>query len=160
MDALTVYPCGGCLDLVTWEQDAICCDTCNVWSHKVCVGMSTSFFTHLASSDVSWICPQSTCNQPNYSSIILNTPEVSSDNNTYSTIADSMRSHSASDHEVTPISPVSPIVSDSISEFQSDSLTVRPVGSPQAASSPKVPPGKPPRRPFKKDNFKNSIINC
>ena len=126
----------------------------------MCVGMSTSFFTHLASSDVSWICPQSTCNQPNYSSIILNTPEVSSGNNPYSTIVDSMRSInscSVSDHDVTPISPVSPIVNESISVFQSDSLAIRPVGSPQAASLPKVPPGNPPQRPFK-DNFKISII--
>ena len=123
--------------------------------------MSTSFFTHLVSSDISWICPQPTCNQPNYSTIILNTPEVSSQNNPYSTIADLKRSvNSRLGSDVTPISPISPIVNDSLSAFQPDSSIVHPVGSPQAASSPKMPSGKPPRRPYKKDNFKISIVNC
>ena len=110
-DKVTIYPCSVCSEAVTWEQDAICCDACDVWSHKMCVGMSISFFNNLASSDVSWICPQPTCNQPNYSSIILNTPEVSSSNNPYSVLADSMRNiYNRSKSEATPISPVSPIV--------------------------------------------------
>ena len=160
-DKVTIYPCGVCSNPVTWEQDAICCDACDVWSHKMCVGMSASFFTHFASSDVSWICPQPTCNQPNYSSIILNTPEVSSSNNPYSVLADSMRNmNNRSNSEATPISPVSLIVSENFSILHSDSLTTHPVGSPQATSSSKTPSVKPPRRPYKKDSFKISILNC
>ena len=30
LDASTIYSCGVCSDPVTWEQDAICCDACNV----------------------------------------------------------------------------------------------------------------------------------
>ena len=57
----TIYPCGICSDPVTWEQDAICCDSCNVWNHKACLEMSTTLFTELTNSDTAWICPQPTC---------------------------------------------------------------------------------------------------
>ena len=80
----TVYPCGVCEKPVTWEQDAICCDTCDTWNHKMCLEMSTTLFNHPANSDVSWICPQPLCNQPNYSAVLLNSPEVSSTTNPYS----------------------------------------------------------------------------
>ena len=67
----TVYPCGVCEEPVTWEQDAICCDACDTWNHKMCLQMSTTLRNHLANSDVSWICPQPLCNQPNYSAVLL-----------------------------------------------------------------------------------------
>ena len=44
------YPCGICSDPVTWEQDAICCDLCSTWNHKVCFKMLTTLFTKLANT--------------------------------------------------------------------------------------------------------------
>ena len=142
-----------------------CCNTCNIiMSHKVCIGMSTSPFTHLANSDISWICPQPTWNESSYSGIVCNTPDVTSDNNPYSAMADSLRGiNNHTDASVNLLSPVSSITSLSesgISQSQSDSMTNRLVGSPQAASSPKSVPVSPPQRAPKKDSFKTALMNC
>ena len=90
----TMYPCGLCQEPVNWIENILCCDTCNVWCHRNCVSMSTTLFTNTAKNDISWICCRPECNQPNYTSVIYNTPKTTSVDSTYSILENSMREES------------------------------------------------------------------
>ena len=142
----TIYPCGICSEPVTWEQNAICCDGCQTWHHKQCLGMSSSLFDHhLAHADAAWICPNLECDKPNFSSILFNAPVIESTDNRFSVLEESMRSTST-----TPSSPFSP----SLSHASSPSTP----GSPQATSSPQTG-SKPRKRNTIKNNFKVAVMN-
>ena len=139
-----MYQCGICTDPVTFEEDSICCDTCNVWIHKRCIGMSTTILKNIANTDVSWICPS--CNEPNFSSILFNTPSITSDDNRFSILAHSMYELDGSQSAHSPAN----------ASFQSHFSSP---GSPSAASSPKQNNLK--QRSTKENaNFKVAIVNC
>ena len=37
------YPCGHCQKAVKWTTPGVMCDTCKVWYHSDCMGMSDTF---------------------------------------------------------------------------------------------------------------------
>ena len=41
----SISPCGICQNPVTWEQNSVCCDTCDLWFHEDCLSMSITLFT-------------------------------------------------------------------------------------------------------------------
>ena len=50
--------CGICKSEVTWERNAICCDICNRWYHRQCVGISLRELKEL--EDREWNCDRHT----------------------------------------------------------------------------------------------------
>ena len=77
--------CISCKEEVTSERDAICCDACDGWMHRDCAGIDTFSSQH---SNCMWICP--VCNNPNFSSVLFNSPITTSTDNRYSILADSL----------------------------------------------------------------------
>jgi hypothetical protein len=53
------------------KTDSIACDDCDKWTHRQCIGMSTTEFSKLGNSEETWTCPS--CLKPNNSSTILYT---------------------------------------------------------------------------------------
>ena len=51
-----VYPCGYCELPVTWSTAGICCDQCDMWYHKSCLGMTSAEFSELADTSTQWSC--------------------------------------------------------------------------------------------------------
>ena len=123
----SIYPCGTCQNPVTWEQNSICCDTCDVWFHTDCLSMSTTLFTHLTNSDTSWLCP--TCENPNFSSVLFNTPITDSNDERYTILSDSMKSFNISN-----ISTPTSLRTNLSDVFSSPFANCSP-GAPQATSS-------------------------
>ena len=147
----TIYPCGICQEPVTWEQNSICCDTCELWCHKDCLSMSTTLFTRLANSDTSWLCP--TWDAPNFSSVLFNTPITDSNDERYTILTDSMKSLNISNIS-TPTS-----FSVNLSDVFSSPMGNCSPGTPQATSSPHTNTPTRLRTPVK-DNIKLAIVNC
>ncbi len=48
------YSCGSCQKAVTWNTPGVCCDSCDRWYHKSCIGMNTLVYQGL--HNVSWNC--------------------------------------------------------------------------------------------------------
>ena len=48
------------------KTESIACDDCYKWTHRNCIGMSTTEFSNLGKSDETWTCPS--CSKPNNSS--------------------------------------------------------------------------------------------
>lgn len=67
------YPCGICQSEVEENDNALLCDTCNLWCHTNCCGMSNQNYDLLCnkSKSFSWICFQ--CGCPNFNSSLFAT---------------------------------------------------------------------------------------
>ena len=106
------FPCGLCDISVGWEDRGICCDTCNVWYHIDCQGMSStrySIYNKSLSTSVAWECMK--CGMPNFSTSLFDTSVSLDTHNRFDTLS-------------------------SLSE--PDSVVPDDIGLPKAASSPKV----------------------
>ena len=70
------FPCGDCGKACTWNQrrPVIACDSCDIWFHKDCIGLTSQVFDTLAFSDASWICCN--CGLPNFSSTLFQSIEI------------------------------------------------------------------------------------
>ena len=64
------YPCTVCNKACKWSQQAVRCDSCNLWTHKDCMGMNTMIYDYIGKPNVTWICCQ--CGLPNFSSSLFN----------------------------------------------------------------------------------------
>ena len=51
-----IFPCRDCQDHVSWTQQAICCDGCNIWFHRSCQSMSQSHYHVIGNTDTQWKC--------------------------------------------------------------------------------------------------------
>ena len=47
------------------KTESIACDDCDKWTHRNCIGMSTTEFSNLVKSEETWTCPS--CSKPNNS---------------------------------------------------------------------------------------------
>lgn len=84
------FPCLVCSKAVKQRDPAVCCDTCEKWTHTKCMGMNTAVYTGLMTESVSWHCIQ--CGMPNFSSAYFNT-SIPTSENAYSTLGSSLASH-------------------------------------------------------------------
>ena len=50
------YLCSTCHQECRWGQDALACDSCDHWVHRVCSGYSVQDYHDLGRSHVPWIC--------------------------------------------------------------------------------------------------------
>ncbi|KAL8610898.1 hypothetical protein ACOMHN_056753 [Nucella lapillus] len=66
------FPCTVCSKACKANQMALACDDCDCWTHKDCVGLSTTSYNRLGDSDETWTCPQ--CHTHNSSSKIYSVP--------------------------------------------------------------------------------------
>ena len=54
----TCYPCSMCSRLVRWNQKALQCDSCHLWVHCQCYGVSNQQYSHYQQLlTFSWCCP-------------------------------------------------------------------------------------------------------
>jgi hypothetical protein len=65
------YPCGICHKAVKWTTPGVCCDSCNKWYHKSCMGMNTAVYESLNVNSVTWDCIN--CGLPNFSTSFFET---------------------------------------------------------------------------------------
>ena len=68
------FPCGLCDVSVGWDDRGICCDTCNVWFHIDCQGMSSTMYgiyNKSLSKSIAWECIR--CGMPNFSTSLFDT---------------------------------------------------------------------------------------
>ena len=128
----SIFPCGYCELAVTWENRAICCDSCDVWYHKECVDMGSRTFDAFANTNVAWTCCK--CDYPNqdkfFHSYEFETP------NSF-TVLDETRSSSVSSETFSPSA-----------EFE-----------PTLHSSP-IYPTRSDQQKKPKRNWRTMIINC
>ena len=132
------FPCGLCDVSVGWEDRGICCDTCNVWYHIDCQGMSPtmySIYNRSLGKSMAWECMR--CCMPNFSTSLFDTTaslEVSNRFDTLSSLSE----------------PDSPVPDN--------------IGPPKAASSPIVQQSKEARPKTKKAVLNHPlrilIMNC
>lgn len=74
-----IYPCGLCDIPVTWNQDAVCCDGCDIWHHKSCLELCSADYDLLAKhSHIQWLCCK--CDSVNITSFTFHSFELSSYN--------------------------------------------------------------------------------
>ena len=52
------YPCGVCNISVTYCHSGIFCDSCSLWFHTNCIGMSSTEYDRLSNSKDDWYCTQ------------------------------------------------------------------------------------------------------
>ena len=62
------FPCGLCGRACKTNQRAVCCDDCNKWCHKDCLGITTPNYIALSESEDPWFCPN--CHSRNNSTIL------------------------------------------------------------------------------------------
>ena len=97
----SIYPCGYCEIAVNWSHRALCCDTCDIWYHKSCLGLCTEAFKHLEDhNELSYVCNK--CDHMNYATGLYHSYELELSNyfeplSSIQSPNDSRRIHSLSD---------------------------------------------------------------
>ena len=68
------FPCGLCDVSVGWDDRGICCDSCNIWYHIDCQGMTSTMYgiyNKSLSKSIAWECIR--CGMPNFSTSLFDT---------------------------------------------------------------------------------------
>ena len=121
------FPCTICQKAC--KTESIACDDGDKWTHRNCIGMSTTEFSNLGKSDETWTCPS--CSKPNNSSTkIYSIPN--GDDSKLSTLNISTNPFMADSISESSI----PSTSGSSIESQSFDSTSFSAGSPIMTSSP------------------------
>ena len=84
----SLYLCGLCEASVGWEDRGICCDTCNVWCHIDCQGMSTTMYgvhDRTLNKSLAWECVR--CGMPNFSTSLFDTSASLDVSNRFETLS-------------------------------------------------------------------------
>ena len=85
----SLYLCGLCDVSVGWEDRGICCcDTCNVWYHIDCQGMSTTMYgvyNRTLNKSIAWECIR--CGMPNFSTSLFDTSASLDVSNRFETLS-------------------------------------------------------------------------
>ena len=82
------FPYGLCDVSVGWEDRGICCDTCNVWYHIDCQGMSPtmySIYNRSLGKSMAWECMR--CGMPNFSTSLFDTTASLEVSNRFETLS-------------------------------------------------------------------------
>ena len=111
------FPCGLCDVSVGWEDRGICCDTCNVWYHIYCQGMSPtmySIYNRSLGKSMAWECKR--CGMPNFSTSLFDTTASLEASNRFETLSSLSEPDSPVPDNIVPPPPKaasSPIVQQS-----------------------------------------------
>ena len=104
-DHSTVYPCGACDMPVTWAQQAVACETCSVWYHIDCQGISSQTYDALHSSAVVWNCHS--CGVTNYTATLFDLTSLVT-SNSFSSLQEDSSIHSIGGSPGPPLAASSP----------------------------------------------------
>ena len=52
----TLFPCAVCVGNVSWSEDALQCEGCELWLHRSCMDMSTTEYNRLGQESSIWLC--------------------------------------------------------------------------------------------------------
>ena len=102
---------------VGWEDRGICCDTCNVWYHIDCQGMSPtmySIYNRSLGKSMAWECMR--CGMPNFSTSLFDTTASLEVSNRFETLSSLSEPDSPVPDNIAPPPPKaasSPIVQQS-----------------------------------------------
>ncbi|XP_072024987.1 uncharacterized protein [Amphiura filiformis] len=115
------YPCGECSKACTSYRGAkasILCESCNIWFHSDCVGLSESALDILDHSDLPWECHK--CGMPTFSSGIFNSTllDKSSSESHLSNSRNLSSSSTSSSHPGSPLAKSSPSKTGTQRSFQ------------------------------------------
>ena len=104
-DHSTVYPCGACDMPVTRAQQAVACETCSVWYHIDCQGISSQTYDALHSSAVVWNCHS--CGVTNYTATLFDLTSLVT-SNSFSSLQEDSSIHSIGGRPGPPLAATSP----------------------------------------------------
>ena len=82
------FPCGLCDVSVGWEDRGIRCDTCNIWYHIDCQGMSSTMYgiyNKSLNKSIAWECIR--CGMPNFSTSLFDTTASLEVSNIFETLS-------------------------------------------------------------------------
>ena len=77
----TKWPCGICQYPVTWSQEGVACDGCELWHHKSCISLCSDDFQLLERSNVAWKCCK--CDSINCDTFTFHSFELQTSNSFY-----------------------------------------------------------------------------
>ena len=52
----SIYPCGMCERKVSWSDEGVACDQCDVWYHRSCMDLCSKDYSLLSRSKEQWLC--------------------------------------------------------------------------------------------------------
>ena len=115
------FPCNICKKAIRWTTPGVCCDTCDQWFHKACMGMHTCIYESLASNNVSWQCCR--CGMHNLSSSFFDST-ISEHTNLFSTPSSSSIADSRIGEPLPMSSPIDNTRTFNPKRLQTPKLTV------------------------------------
>ena len=77
----TKWPCGICQYPVTWSQEGVACDGCELWHHKSFISLCSDDFQLLERSNVAWKCCK--CHSINCDTFTFHSFELQTSNSFY-----------------------------------------------------------------------------